>query len=144
MATTVIQGVQPRTRSLRSMPQLVLGWVLMIPLVFYAVHGTPSFEGAEHGRGDDGNSSLSGLASNGSKGGDFGISGHPGGRFFDCHVVSADQREASFLDGIANETAHAVGVVYDMFCGMVTRSLQIRLNGCFYLIETFFAFYLVS
>ena len=45
MATTVIQGLPPRTRSLRFMPQLVLGWVLMIPLAFFAVHGTPSFEG---------------------------------------------------------------------------------------------------
>jgi hypothetical protein len=45
MATTLFPistaGITPS----RSMRHLVIGWVLILPLIFYAVHGTFSFEG---------------------------------------------------------------------------------------------------
>ena len=126
MATTVIQRLQSRTRSLRSMPHLVLGWVLVIPLVFYAVHGTPSFESVR----EKSHQYLFTVRLNFQRAQCWGRRIHPHSscRFFNCHVVAGDQREASFFDSIANEAANAAGSAYHMFFSMVTRSSQVGLQ----------------
>src|ERR1700678_2748082 len=76
MATAVIQTAAIKTTHSRSIQHLVLGWVLMFPLVFLAVHGTPSFEGA--GNKNVGTTPLSGLGSNGRNAGIVGSVVIPG------------------------------------------------------------------
>jgi exopolysaccharide production protein ExoQ len=143
MATTVIQGVQPRTRSLRSMPQLVLGWVLVIPLVFFAVHGTPSFEGAEHGRGDEGNSSLSGLASTGRKAGILGSVVIPGVAFSIVMWFLVTNAKPIFSMALQMRLLTLLALFTICSAAWSQDPFRSALNGSFYLIETLFAFYLV-
>ena len=142
MATTVIQGLPLRTSSLRPMPQLVLGWVLMIPLVFYAVHGTPSFEGA--GNATDRASSLSALASTGRSGGIVGTVVIPGVAFSIVMwllVVNA-KRVLSLALQMRMTTLLALFTI----CSALWSQQPFRsaYNGIFYLVETLFAFYLVQ
>jgi exopolysaccharide production protein ExoQ len=142
MATTVIQGLPPRTRSLRLMPQLVLGWVLMIPLAFYAVHGTPSFEGA--GNATDRASSLSALASTGRSGGIVGSVVIPGVAF--SIVMWLLLINAKRVLSLALQMRMITLLALFTICSALWSQQPFRsaYNGVFYLIETLFAFYLVQ
>jgi exopolysaccharide production protein ExoQ len=141
MATTVIQGLAPRIRSLRSMPQLVLGWVLIIPLAFYAVHGTPSFESS--GNNSANASSLSGLASTGRNAGVVGSILIPGVAF--SIVIWLLVTNAKRIFSMALEMRLLMLLALFTICSAAWSQDPFRsaLNGCFYLIETLFAFYLV-
>ena len=79
MATTVVRAATIRPTPVRSMRHRILGWVLIYPLVFFAVHGTPSFESAGHS--NVGGLAMSGLASSGHNGGFLGNVVLPGVAF---------------------------------------------------------------
>jgi exopolysaccharide production protein ExoQ len=141
MATAVIQTAAIKTTHSRSIHHLVLGWVLMFPLVFFAVHGTPSFEGT--GNGNAGTTSLSGLASNGRNAGVVGNIVIPGIAYsivlwvlmINARRVIAQALQMRMLTLLALFTICSALWSQDPF-----RSAY---NGAFYLIETLFAFYLV-
>jgi exopolysaccharide production protein ExoQ len=141
MATAVIQTAAIKTTHSRSIHHLVLGWVLMFPLVFFAVHGTPSFEGA--GNGSLGATSLAGLGSNGRNAGVVGNIVIPGIAYsivvwllmINGRRVIAQALQMRMLTLLALFTICSALWSQDPF-----RSAY---NGAFYLIETLFAFYLV-
>jgi exopolysaccharide production protein ExoQ len=141
MATAVIQPAAIKTTHSRSIHHLVLGWVLMFPLVFFAVHGTPSFEGA--GNSNAGATSLAGLASNGRNAGVVGNIVIPGIAYsivlwvliINARRVIAQALQMRMLTLLALFTICSALWSQDPF-----RSAY---NGAFYLIETLFAFYLV-
>ena len=141
MATAVIQPAAAKTTHSRSIHHLVLGWVLMFPLVFFAVHGTPSFEGA--GNGSVGATSLAGLGSNGRNAGVVGNIVIPGIAYsivvwlliINARCVIAQALQMRMLTLLALFTMCSALWSQDPF-----RSAY---NGAFYLIETLFAFYLV-
>jgi exopolysaccharide production protein ExoQ len=141
MATAVIQTAAIKTTHSRSIQHLVLGWVLMFPLVFFAVHGTPSFEGA--GSKNVGTTSLSGLGSNGRNAGIVGSIVIPGIAYLivvwllmiNARRVIAQALQMRLLTLLALFTICSALWSQDPF-----RSAY---NGAFYLIETLFAFYLV-
>jgi exopolysaccharide production protein ExoQ len=141
MATTVIQGVQPRTRSLRSMPHLVLGWVLVIPFVFFAVHGTPSFESS--GNNSPNVSSLSGLASTGRSGGLVGSILIPGIGFGIVMWFLVTNAKRIFSMALQMRLLTLLALFTICSAAWSQEPLRSALNGGFYLIETLFAFYLV-
>jgi exopolysaccharide production protein ExoQ len=142
MATTVIQGLAPRAKSIRSMPQLVLGWVLIIPLAFYAVHGTPSFESLR--TSGDSASSLSGLASNGRSSGFVESILIPGVAFSIVMwlLLTNGKRILSMALQMKGLTLLALLTI----CSAAWSQDPFRsaYNGCFCFIETLFAYYLVT
>ena len=141
MATTVTQRVQSRTRSLRSMPHLVLGWVLVIPLVFYAVHGTPSFEGS--GNSAVSASSLSGLASTGRNAGVVGSILIPGVAFGIVMWFLVTNAKRIFAMALQMRLLTLLALFTICSAAWSQEPVRSAMNGCFYLIETLFAFYLV-
>ena len=141
MATAVIQTAAIKTTRSRSIQHLVLGWVMMFPLVFFAVHGTPSFEGP--GNSNAGATSLAGLGSNGRNAGVVGNIVIPGIAYsivvwllmINARRVIAQALQMRLLTLLALFTICSALWSQDPF-----RSAY---NGVFYLIETLFAFYLV-
>jgi O-antigen ligase len=120
---------------------LVLPWVLIFPLVFFAVHGTPSFEGA--GNNNANASSLSGLASTGRNSGVLGSIVIPGVAYsivLYLLVINA-KRIVSQALRMRMITLLALFTI----CSALWSQDPFRsaYNGVFYLIETLFAFYLV-
>jgi exopolysaccharide production protein ExoQ len=142
MATTVIQGLTPRTKSTRFMPQLVLGWVLIIPLVFYAVHGTPSFESLRSS--GDSASSLSGLATNGRQSGFVESILIPGVAFSIVMwlLIKNVKRVLSMALQMWVQTLLSLLTILSLAWSQ--DPFRSAYNGCFCFIETLFAYYLVT
>ncbi len=142
MATTVIQGLQPRTKSLRFMPQLVLGWVLIIPLVFYAVHGTPSFESVR--TSGDTSSSLAGLASSGRQSGFVESILIPGVGFSIVMWLLLTNAKRIFSMALQMRMLTLLALLTMCSVAWSQDPFRSAYNGCFCFIETLFAYYLVT
>lgn len=136
-STTVAEGARSRP-----MERLVIGWVLMIPLVFFAIGGKFSFEDTSNGIGDG--SSLSRLASSGGKPGFMGYVVFPGIAFSIVLWLIAmnGRRIASQLLQTKMIALLAVLAV----CSALWSQDPFRsaYNGAFYCIETLFACYLIQ
>ena len=142
MATAVIQtATKSRTGYSRSIRHLVLAWLLMLPLIFFAVHGNFSFLGA--GNSSLINASMSGLTSSGRNVGFVGYIVIPGIAYsivlwlllINGKRVVTQALQMKMLTFLALFTICSALWSQDPF-----RSAY---NGFFYLIETLFAFYLV-
>jgi len=124
------------------MRHLVLGWLLTLPLIFFAVHGNFSFVGSASNN-TLGNAALSGLASSGRHAGFLGNIVIPGVAYsivvwlllINGKRVVAQALQMKVLTLLALFTICSALWSQDPF-----RSAY---NGAFYLIETLFAFYLV-
>jgi exopolysaccharide production protein ExoQ len=126
-----------------SVTHLAIGWVLMLPLIFFAVHGNFSFQNAGNNN-TLGGTALAGLASSGRSLGFVG------------YVITP---------GIAYSIV--LWLIYTNFSRIAAQALQMRVvtllallticsalwsqnpfrsfyNGVFYLIDTLFAFYLIE
>jgi exopolysaccharide production protein ExoQ len=141
MATTVAPATTMRDAPPRSMTHLVLGWVLTLPLIFYAVHGTFSFQGHTNNPGGPG--SLSGLAEPGHDRGFLGSVAIPGTAYLivlwlilmNAKRIVSQALQMKMITLLALLTICSALWSQDPF-----RSLY---NGFFYFIDTLFAFYLV-
>ena len=142
MATAVIQpAAKTRAPYTRCMRRLVLGWLLVLPLTFFAVHGNFSF--VSSGNNTLATGSLSGLASSGRHAGFLGNIVIPGVAYsivvwlllINGKRVVAQALQMKMLTLLALFTICSALWSQDPF-----RSAY---NGAFYLIETLFAFYLV-
>jgi len=141
MATTVVRAATIRPTPVRSMRHRILGWVLIYPLVFFAVHGTPSFESAGHS--NVGGLAMSGLASSGHNGGFLGNVVLPGVAF--SIVLLTIVINAKRIFALALQMKGFTVLALFTICSAVWSQDPLRslLFGAIYLIETLFAFYLV-
>jgi exopolysaccharide production protein ExoQ len=142
MATAVIQAPTTRNTRARSMHHLVIGWVLIYPLIFFAVHGTPSFEGM--GGRNTAATSLSGLASNGRNASFLGNVVIPGIAY--SIILWLLVINAKRVIGQALQMRMLTLLALFTICSALWSQDPFRsaYNGVFYLIETLFAFYLVE
>ena len=141
MATTVVRAATIRPTPVRSMRHRILGWVLIYPLVFFAVHGTPSFWSAGHS--NVGGLAMSGLASSGHNGGFLGNVVLPGVAF--SIVLWTIVINAKRIFALALQMKVFTSAALFTICSAVWSQDPLRslLFGAIYLIETLFAFYLV-
>jgi len=142
MATVVIQGLAPRTERIRSMPQLVLGWVLVIPLVFFVVHGTPSFESTANQTANAG--PLSGLVSNGRNSGFIGSVLIPGVAYSIVMWLLLTNARRIFQIALQMKLLTLLATLTICSAAWSQDPFRSAYNGGFYLIETLFAYYLVA
>jgi len=141
MATAVIQKSTTATSYPQSIRHLALGWLLLLPLIFFAVHGDFSFGGPSNDTLST--ASLSGLVSQGRSHGFVGYIVIPGIAYsivvwlllLNARRVVAQALRMKLLTILALFTICSALWSQDPF-----RSTY---NGFFYLIETLFAFYLV-
>jgi exopolysaccharide production protein ExoQ len=142
MATAVIQTATIRTRHLRPVHQMVLGWMLIFPLIFFAVHGTPSFEGT--GNRNTATTSLSGLASSGRSAGFLGNIAIPGIAYSIVVWLLLINAKRIVWHALQMKTITLLALF--TICSALWSQDPFRsaYNGGFYLIETLFAFYLVE
>ncbi len=126
-----------------SVTHLAIGWVLMLPLIFFAVHGNFSFQNAGNNN-VLGGTALAGLASSGRS---LGFVGY------------------AIIPGVAYSIV--LWLIYTNFSRVAAQALQMKIvtllallticsalwsqnpfrsfyNGVFYLIDTLFAFYLIE
>jgi O-antigen ligase len=120
---------------------LVLSWILMLPFVFFAVHGNFSFELGSSGR-TTGTNSLAGIIPHRN----FGVLGYvvvPGIVYaiVACLVALNFRR----VLGIAMRMRMlSLLALLTVFSGVWSQSpMRSSYNGIFYLADTLFAFYLV-
>jgi exopolysaccharide production protein ExoQ len=141
MATTVVPATTIRGTRSRSIPHLVLGWVLMVPLIFYAVHGTFSFQGNANNPGGPG--SLSGLAEPGHDRGLLGSVVIPGTAYL--IVLWLIVMNAKRIVSQALQMKMITLLALLTICSALWSQDPFRsaYNGVFYFIDTLFAFYLV-
>jgi exopolysaccharide production protein ExoQ len=140
-ATVADPRISLNTTRQRPIRHLVIGWVLLLPLMFFAIGGKFSFEDTSNGIGD--RSSLSGLASSGGKIGFVGYVVIPGIVYSILLwlIVTNLKRIVSLALQMKLISFLAVLAV----CSALWSQDPVRsaYNGVFYCIETLFAFYLV-
>lgn len=144
MQTATVVGAATTTGATRSQPirHLVIAWLLILPLIFFAVGGSFSFEGA----GEDamsGGASLAGLASTGHKLGFLGYVVIPGIAY--SIVLWLIVVNAKRIVSQALQMKMITLLALLTICSAIWSQDPFRsaYNGVFYLIETLFAFYLV-
>jgi exopolysaccharide production protein ExoQ len=123
-------------------PHLVIAWILVLPLMFFAVNGSFSFEGAGDGA-ISGGTSLSGLASPGHNLGLVGYVVIPGIAY--SIVMWQLLKNAKRVVLQALQMKFIVLLALLTICSAIWSqdSFRSAYNGAFYCIETLFAFYLV-
>jgi exopolysaccharide production protein ExoQ len=119
----------------------VLAWMLIFPFVFFAVHGTPSFEGM--GNRNTASTSLAGLGSAGRNSSLVGNILIPGLAFSIVLWLLATNGKRIVLQALQMKILSLLALL--TICSALWSQDPFRsaYNGCFYLIETLFAFYLV-
>jgi exopolysaccharide production protein ExoQ len=142
MQTAAIAERPAIARAIRSRPRdnALIGWVLLIPMMFFAVGGTPSFEGVPDAAGAG---SLSGLASNGRSAGLVGSVALPGLAFsIVLWLVLINSRRITLL-ALEMKTITLLALL--TICSALWSQSPSRsaYYGLFYVIETLFAFALV-
>ena len=142
MATTVVPTATTGATRSKPIPGLVTAWVLVSPLVFYAVGGIFSFEGEGEPRWTGG-SSLAGLSQNGHHIGILGYVIVPGIAFLIVlwQIVMNAKRIASQALQMKMITLLALLTISSAIWSQ--QPFRSAYNGAFYCIETLFAFYLV-
>jgi exopolysaccharide production protein ExoQ len=141
MATAVIPTAKTENTRSRCIQHLVLPWMLMLPLMFFAVGGSFSFEGA--GTNTANGSSLSGLASSGHNLGFVGYIVIPGAAYSIALwqvVINARRIVAKALQMKTITLLALLTICSALWSQDPFRSAY---YGVFYSIGTFFAFYLV-
>jgi exopolysaccharide production protein ExoQ len=142
MATTVVPAATTRAAPAASVQHMVIGWLLVFPLVFYAVGGVFSFEGEGEPRWTGG-SSLAGLAQNGHHIGFLGYVFVPAIAFSIVLwqlVMNAKRIASQALQMKMISLLALLTITSAIWSQQPFRSAY---NGAFYCIETLFAFYLV-
>jgi hypothetical protein len=142
MATTVVSTAPTRDTRARSIRHLFIGWLLVLPLVFFGVGGIFSFEGEGEPRWTGG-SSMAGLAQNGHHIGFLGYVVIPGIAYsivlwqiaMNAKRIASQAMQMKMISLFALLTISSAIWSQDPF-----RSAY---NGIFYCVETLFAFYLI-
>jgi exopolysaccharide production protein ExoQ len=141
MATTVVQAIPAITRPPRPIKQWVLPWLLILPLAFFAVHGTPSFESAPSSTANAG--PLSGLASNGRKAGMLWSVVLPGIMYSIVMWTIVTNFRRIFPMAIRMWLLTTLAGLSMLSCLWSQDPFRSAYNGCFCMIEALFAYYLV-
>jgi exopolysaccharide production protein ExoQ len=142
MVTVPVVATAPQS-VFRSQPirNLAIGWVLMLPILFFAVDGVFSFEGS--GDGASNASSLSGLASTGRH---LGFMGHivlPAAAYSIVLWVILINISRIVSLGLRLKVITLLALLTVCSALWSQDPTRSALNGGFYLIGTLFAFYLV-
>jgi exopolysaccharide production protein ExoQ len=142
MATTVMQAFPAIARPPRKIKKWVLTWMLIFPLTFFAVHGTPSFESTPNSTENAG--PLTGLASNGRKAGILWSVVLPGLMYSIVMWTIVTNFRRIFPMALRMwllTLLAALSILSALWSQDPFRSFY---NGCFCMIEAFFAYYLVT
>ena len=141
MATTVVPTTTTRAARAGSARHLVIGWVLILPLMFFAVDGIFSFENPPNTVLD--NSWMIGLASSGRNLGLLGYVVIPGIAY--SIVLWLIVINAKRIMPLALQMKMLTLLALLTMCSAVWSQDPFRsaYNGVFYFIGTLFAFYLV-
>jgi exopolysaccharide production protein ExoQ len=123
-------------------PHLVIAWILVLPLMFFAVAGNFSFEGSGEGA-MTGGAPLAGLASSGHHFGFLGYVVFPGIAFSIVLFQIVVNAERIALQALQMKMITLLALL--TICSALWSQDPFRsaYNGIFYFIETLFAFYLV-
>jgi exopolysaccharide production protein ExoQ len=144
MLTAIAAGPTTTTGAIRSrsLRHLVAAWMLMLPLMFYAVGGSFSFEGAGDNAISSG-ASLGGLASTGRNLGFVGYIVIPGIAY--SIVLWLILKNAKRIVSQALRMKMITLLALLTICSAIWSQDPLRsaYEGIFYLMETLFAFYLV-
>jgi exopolysaccharide production protein ExoQ len=142
MATTVVQTAITRIADPRPVWQLVIGWAVLLPLIFFAVHGSFSFEGGGNNVSSNAGS-LSGLASPGHSPGFIGYVVFPGIAY--SVVFWLILKNAGRILALSMQMKMITLLSLLTVCSALWSQDPFRsaYNGTLYIVETLFAFYLV-